>query len=89
MFSRKVVKDKLFDAGQLTNKYFDIIEPYFKKVKERIIDRKYPIYVWFMTLFSKTMTTGARYLDDDNLMVDMEVWNKKRLDEIKQRMRQL
>lgn len=77
MPSRKAVKDKLFDAGPLTKKYFDIIEPYFKEINERIIDRKYPIYVWFMALFSKKMTSGARYLDDDNLMVDMKVWNKK------------
>lgn len=86
--SRTEVKDKLLDSNHFVKQYFDIIEPYLDPIGERIIDRKRPIFLWFIALIDK-IKAGAQYLDADNLMASMEDWNNKQLNVIKQRIRDL
>jgi hypothetical protein len=69
--SRKDVKDKLLDSNRVVIHYFDIIEQHLEEIVERIMDRKWPIFLWFTALIDK-MRAGSKYFDADNLMRIME-----------------
>jgi Fe-S-cluster containining protein len=67
-------------ADDFFAKHADIRDTYSEEYNHTFVDRMYPIYYWFLILFTKNlMEVNIKYLDYDNLHVSMDTANRKKV----------